>query len=168
MSHSPGSEGRASLGVAASARRTPMPSTRMTTSCAPELIAFARRMCAISAADLVRRARCSAERRYVVEWRAVAGRGGSVGNDAVCGSVWTNGLLWPATAAASEDMKELVCRMSVTSCVLRASERVGGGMDHIRSAGSAFGMKSVVTGSLDVADVAVRSRREEGTEQPVR
>jgi hypothetical protein len=66
MSHSPGS---ATAGVSASTgppcgaarrRRTPVPSTRMTTSCARELISFARRISAISAADFIRRARCRA------------------------------------------------------------------------------------------------------------
>ena len=71
------------------------------------------------------------------------------------------------TAEASEEANELVCRTSVTSCVSRAESRVGGGTDHIRSAGSASGMKSVVMGSSDVADEAVKSRREDGTEQPV-
>ena len=103
----------------------------------------------------------------MADWRsAAAGRGGSAGNSAVCGRVWTSA--GSSSAAASEDAKELVCRTSVTSCVSRAVARVGGGTDHIRSAGAAFGMKSVVTGSSDVADEAVMSRREDGTEQPVR
>lgn len=46
------------------ATRTPAPNTRMTTSCARELISFARRTRWTSASDLVRRARCKAERRY--------------------------------------------------------------------------------------------------------
>ena len=123
-------------------------------------------MSAISAADLVKRARCTAERRYVVDGPAAAGRGGSAGNCAVCGSVWTSELL--VNTAASEDAKELVCRTSETSCVLRASSRVGGGTDHIRSAGSTSGMKRVMIESFDVADSAVKRRREDGTVQPVR
>lgn len=139
----------------------------MTTSCARELISFARRMSAISAADFIRRARCRAERRYVSDWRAPAGRDGSVGNCDICGSVWTSAPP-RVSASVSEDVKELVCRTSVTSCVLRASSRLGGGTDHIRSSELASGMKSVIIGSSDVAVVAVKSRREDGTEQPVR
>jgi hypothetical protein len=71
-------------------------------------------------------------------------------------------------ASVRVDAKELVCRTSVTSCVLRASSRLGGGTDHIRSSGLASGMKSIVIGSSDVADGAVKSRRDDGTEQPVR
>jgi hypothetical protein len=44
---------------------------------------------------------------------------------------------------------------------------VGGGMDHMRSPGSAFGMKSEMTGS-DVMEGAVKRSREDGMEQPVR
>lgn len=40
-------------------------------------------------------------------------------------------------------------------------------MDHIRSAGLASGMKSVMAGS-DVTEEAVKSARENGMEQPVR
>jgi len=46
----------------------------------------------------------------------------------------------------------------VTLCVLRASAIVGGGMDHIRSAGWISGMKRVMTGS----DATVKSTREDG------
>jgi hypothetical protein len=72
ISHSPGrsewwrGDMSSSLLTAAGsdAVRTPAPNTRMTTSCARELISFARRTRWTSASDLVRRARCKAERRY--------------------------------------------------------------------------------------------------------
>ena len=70
-------------------------------------------------------------------------------------------------AEAKEEAKEVVWRTSVTSCVSRAAEIVGGGMDHIRSAGSVSGIKSKMTGS-DVAEEAVKRTREDGMEQPVR
>jgi hypothetical protein len=72
-----------------------------------------------------------------------------------------------ARAESNNEEKDSVWRISVTLCVSRASGMVGGGMDHIRSAGQASGIKSVMTGS-DVTEEAVKSAREEGMEQPVR
>ena len=54
----------------------------------------------------------------------------------------------------------------MTSCVLRASSRLGGGTDHIRSSELASGMKRYVNGFSEAE--AEKSRREDGTEQPVR
>jgi len=70
-------------------------------------------------------------------------------------------------AETKDEGKDSVWRIVVTLCVSRASGIVGGGIDHIRSAGWASGMKSVVTRS-DVTEEAVKSAKEEGMEQPVR
>lgn len=81
--------------------------------------------------------------------------------------MWTSALGAAARAESKDEEKVSVWRISVTLYTLRASEMVGGGMDHIRSAGWTSGMKRVMTGS-DVAEEAVKSTREEGMEQPVR
>jgi hypothetical protein len=70
-------------------------------------------------------------------------------------------------AETKEDKKDPVWRISETSCLSRASGMVGGGMDHISSAGLVSGMKSVMTGS-DETEEAVKSANEDGMEQPVR
>jgi len=93
--------------------------------------------------------------------------GGSSGNWAVCGSVWTSALGAAARAEAKDEEKDSVWRICVTLWVLRASAIVGGGMDHIRSAGWISGMKRVMTGS-DATEEMVKSTREDGMEQPVR
>lgn len=106
--------------------------------------------------------------RYVSKEPATpAESGGSAGNWAVCGSVWTSALGAAARAESKDDEKVSVWRMPVTLYVLRASGMVGGGMDHIRSDGRTSGMKRVMIGS-DVTEEAVKSTREEGMEQPVR
>lgn len=70
-------------------------------------------------------------------------------------------------AETKEEGKDSVWRTFEASCVSRTSGMVGGGTDHIRSAGWASGMKSVMTGS-DVMEEAIKSAKEEGMEQPVR
>lgn len=70
-------------------------------------------------------------------------------------------------AEMKEERKDSVWRTFDTLCVSRASGMVGGGTDHIRSAGWASGMKSVMTGS-DEMEGAAKSAKEEGMEQPVR
>ena len=124
MSHAPGRGGwRLSTlsSVPAGARRTPVPNTRMTTSWACELISFARRMRWTSASDLVRRARCKAVRRYASDdaLELLVKNGGSSGNWAVCGSVWTSALGAAARAEAKDKEKDSVWRICVTLCVLR-------------------------------------------------
>ena len=81
--------------------------------------------------------------------------------------MWTSAPGAAARAESKDEEKDSIWRISVTLCVLRASGMVGGGMDHIRSAGRTSGMKRVMTGS-DVTEDAVKSTREEGVEQPVR
>ena len=115
----------------------------------------------------MRRARCKAGRRYASEEPAPAGSGGSAGNWGVCGSVWISAPGDEARAESKDEEKDSICRISVTLCLSRASGMVGGGMDHIRSAGRTSGMKRVMTGS-DVTEEAVKSAMEEGIEQPVR
>jgi hypothetical protein len=180
INHSPGRSGwwrgdmSTSLLTAAGsdAARTPAPNTRMTTSCARELISFARRTRWTSASDLVRRARCKAERRYSSDddelWEvSTKSDSGNAGNWEVWGSVCTSDPGAALRAEMKEEGKYSVWRTFETLCVSRASGMVGGGTDHIRSAGWASGMKSVMTGS-DLMEGAVKSAKEEGTEQPVR
>jgi hypothetical protein len=81
--------------------------------------------------------------------------------------MWTSAVGAALRAEAKEEAKELVCRTSATSCVSRTAKMVGGGMDHMRSAGLTSGIKSEITGS-DVAEGAVKRTREDGMEQPVR
>jgi hypothetical protein len=85
----------------------------------------------------------------------------------VCGSVWTSAVGATLRAEAKVEAKETVWKTSATSCVSRTAEMVGGGMDHMRSVGSAFGMKSEMTGS-DVVEEAVKRTMEDGMEQPVK
>jgi hypothetical protein len=148
-----------------SARRTPAPSTRMTTSCARELIAFARRIRVISAADLVRRARCSAERRYEVDWRAVAGRGGARGTARSVGARG-RGRRWSMRRRVRKQTSWCAGRRDVVRLTRGVEGRRRDGPHQVSRL--CFGMKSVVIGSPDVADEAVKSRRDDGTEQPVR
>ena len=61
-------------------------------------------MSAISAVDIIKQARCRAERRYMVNWSSAAGRGESEGNGTICGSMRMSVLL--VTVALSEDAKE--------------------------------------------------------------
>jgi hypothetical protein len=93
--------------------------------------------------------------------------GGNAGNWAVCGSVWTSASGAVVRAEMKDEEKDSVWRIFETLCVSRALGIVGGGMDHIRSAGWASGMKSVMTGS-DVTEEAVKSAKEDGMEQLVR
>jgi hypothetical protein len=81
--------------------------------------------------------------------------------------MWMRAVGAALRAEAKEDVKELVWRTSATSCVSRTAKIVGGGMDHIRSAGLTSGINSDMTGS-DVAEGAVKRTREDGMEQPVR
>ena len=92
--------------------------------------------------------------------------GGNVGNWEVWGSVCTSAL-GTAVRAETKEEKDSVWRIFETLCVSRASGMVGGGMDHIRSAEWASGIKSVMKGS-DVMEEAVKTAKEEGMEQPVR
>jgi hypothetical protein len=81
--------------------------------------------------------------------------------------VWTSASGAAVRAETKEEEKDPVWRISETSCFSRASGMVGGGMDHISSAGWTSGIKSVITGS-DATEEVVKSANEDGMEQPVR
>lgn len=81
--------------------------------------------------------------------------------------MWTSASGFAVRAETKEEVKDSMWRMFETLCDSRASGMLGGGMDHIRSAGWESGMKSVMTGS-DVTEEAVKSAKEDGMEQPVR
>ena len=177
ISHSPGRRGLFNPSASSSILPlTALPSTRITTSWARELISLACLMAAISSISLVNRARWRAERRYKSVtappseantcWVYSSGRTGKSGE--FLGRVWNRAPGRTFMRVSMAAGRAAGWSILGASYICLASSRDGGGTDHIKSASSALGIKSWTEGVpyREVPGWYAARRKDEGTVHP--